>query len=142
MIVNGDVEETDSSVEKDVENSFRVDLDSDENYDWRIECTDEYGNKGVSATWDFDIDEIRDTSSSGSSHTKNLLIDDSSNVEQPKKTNFETLNFDDNTIELGNEKPIQMKSTTSSIKIENWIIPILIVGILFLLIMIVVFRRR
>ncbi|MEK6917831.1 MAG: putative S-layer protein [Nanoarchaeota archaeon] len=141
LIIDNNVEETDSNVEKDTENLFRISLDSDESYDWRVECTDVYGNRGISETRGISIDRKSSSDGGGSSRIK-ILTTEPTNNGQPKKINFEALNFDSSPIDLGSEKPLQVKSIDSKVKIESWLIPMLIVGILFLLAMIVVFRRR
>jgi len=57
LIIENDVEETDTSIERNIKQEFEnVELDSDEKYDWYVECEDEFGNIGKSEEWDFDID--------------------------------------------------------------------------------------
>jgi hypothetical protein len=56
LIIDGDVEETDNSVEKDITNTFSVDIDKG-NHDWKISCKDIKGNEGFSSIRDFDINK-------------------------------------------------------------------------------------
>lgn len=64
IIIDGNVEETKNDIEKDSVNFFKVELDSEELYTWRIECTDIYGNKGISERWDFEIEREKDNQDS------------------------------------------------------------------------------
>ncbi|MEK6945587.1 MAG: dockerin type I domain-containing protein [Nanoarchaeota archaeon] len=56
LILDGDVEETDSSIERNITNSFSIDADRG-SHDWKISCTDAKGNVGVSSVRDFDVNK-------------------------------------------------------------------------------------
>ncbi len=57
LIINNYTEETDISIEKNIEQSFTVELEKDEDYMWKIICVDEFDNIGESETRSLKIAE-------------------------------------------------------------------------------------
>lgn len=49
LIIDGEIEEVKTDIQKDVENVFSVDLDRG-SYDWQIKCVDSAGNEKISET--------------------------------------------------------------------------------------------
>ncbi len=76
LIIDGEVEETRTNIQKDVVNVFSVDLERG-SYDWKIKCVDSAGNEGFSETRDF---SIKKRTSSGKQTAQDSLDDDSQEV--------------------------------------------------------------
>ena len=56
LIIDGKTKRTLSNVERNVEKTFKYDLDKGD-YDWSIKCEDAYGNVGESEEREFEIEE-------------------------------------------------------------------------------------
>ena len=84
LIINGEIEETTSNIKKNTESKFSVDLDRG-NYDWRIECVDEDGNKGISEIRELTIK--RKSSSSSSFDSSGVLYDNQFQIKEVKNKN-------------------------------------------------------
>lgn len=54
FVLDGTVNETDNSITKDVDQTFDKTLSNGE-YNWSVNCSDEYGQGGSSSTWDLTI---------------------------------------------------------------------------------------
>lgn len=54
LIVDGDMEKDDSSIDKDETESMTISL-STGSYDWKVQCRDLAGNAGTSSTWEISI---------------------------------------------------------------------------------------
>ncbi len=149
LIIDGDLEDLDNVIEKDVENIFRQELDSDEGYNWRIECVDIHGNKGISETRDFDIDKKKDDKKDNdvirNTLDSNLLVDNSGKEKTGAFT--PTIKLEEPAIKVTDQdkKTESPKNNFSLGEVSNiWLIllPVFGIGIVLLLILIVVFRRR
>ncbi|MEK6918193.1 MAG: dockerin type I repeat-containing protein [Nanoarchaeota archaeon] len=132
LIVDGYVEETDNSVERNITNSFSIDVDRG-SHDWKISCKDTKGNEGFSSIRDFDIDK---ESSSTNTDTNNVITTLSN-----KATTTPTKDTDTKT---NSTNTITAKPTASTVEF-NWmyvLFGILVAMIIVLLIMIMVVGRR
>jgi hypothetical protein len=148
LFIDGDAEQTINSPQKNVVISVEENLDSDESYRWKVECTDAHGNKGISGTRDFDIDQKKNNDNDD--NTRNTLdttpLIDSSKKET-KNTFVPTINLNEPTIKVTNQdkKTESPKNNFSLGETNNlWLIllPVFGIGIVLMLILIVIFIRR
>jgi len=70
LIIDGDVEEIDNNVQRDVVNVFSVDLKRDD-YNWKVKCVDVEGNERVSEKRDLEI-ERKSSSRRSSSYSRDV----------------------------------------------------------------------
>ena len=115
LFTEGDIEETDSSVENGRNSFDNVELDSDDSYYWYVECEDINGNVGKSEEWSFDIDEEEenndddnDSRSSRNNHYPIIFEPVLDNIDNNDSINSGEVN--QNLILSGSQSPKQAKS--------------------------------
>lgn len=129
LIIDDKIYDTFTNVASNTLISTSHDLDVDENYDWKVECSDVWGNVATSDEWEFEINE-RDNNDD----TKFITT---TNEESSKKTSYASNNIPQDPIVLS-PNPESKTQIPSSIP---YILSIAILIVLIVMISIILLRR-
>jgi len=138
LIIDGDVWETKTDIQKGVENVFSVELDRG-SYDWQIKCVDSEGNEGSS-----EIRDLRIKKKSSDNNNSIIVDNEEYSYEHVSLDNKENLNsFIEENIE--SDKNEETSTSDYSLKNVNLIMPVILLMLIiasFVILALIIFIVR